>query len=188
MPCFDPTDRDPSPEQLLAAKMPAVLCGLVSKLGDVAVLNTVDWSKAGVRKEEFQKWWELHKVADTAKEETKKHKYQMYYSERGIPLLYVGKPRNVPVVTMENYTKWYDIYLVMPGGAVCKVNVDDISAIVKESKINLRIDHLYHPRLLYLLGIRLNATVDERAVEVTAGRWIIEAIDEDPNNFDRPKN
>lgn len=175
MPCYHPGDNDPSPEQLLAAKMPAVLCGLVSKLGDTAILNTVDWSKAGVSKEDFQKWWDLHKEADTVKEEVVKNNQPIhYYSSRGKPLLYCRAPSDEPVLTLENYTKWYEMWLVMPDGTVQEVPVDLLSETMTIYSEALWIDHLFSPRLLYRVAQQMGYYVDERALEVSLGRWIME--------------
>lgn len=110
----------------------------------------------------------------------------MYLSPRGNPLLYVREPTTVPIVTLENYTKWYEIFLVMPDGSVQEIDSDLIFDI-DDSKVGcLWIDHLYHPRLLYRIAERLNACVDERAVEVAAGRWMIEQVNSDEYNFHNP--
>lgn len=104
---------------------------------------------------------------------------QTYLSKRNIPLLYIGEPVSVPVLTLENYTKWYNIYLVMPDGAVDTVNSDVILDIVSQYQSReypcLWVDHLYHPFLLEKLAEKLNAELDERAQEVAAGRWYFES-------------
>lgn len=110
---------------------------------------------------------------------------RVYLSDRGIPLLYVAEPCEVPVVTLENYTKWYDVYLVMPDGSVQVV--EGVLALVDKFDDAWWVDHLYHPRLLYRLAQVLNATVDERAIEVAAGRWMIERLEDDHHKFDDPK-
>lgn len=106
-------------------------------------------------------------------------KNQTYLSKRNIPLLYIGKPVSVPVLTLENYTKWYSIYLVMPDGTVDTINSDVILEIVSQYQSReypcLWVDHLYHPLLLQKLAEKLNAELDERAQEVAAGRWYYES-------------
>ena len=42
----------------------------------------------------------------------------MYLSERGHTLVYWSPPSEVPVLTVENYVKWYGLYLVHPDGRV----------------------------------------------------------------------
>jgi hypothetical protein len=102
--------------------------------------------------------------------------HRIYESERGFPLLYVYQPGPNPVLTLENYTKWYEgIYLVMPDGSVQKVGVDTIDEVQNKHRDALWVDHLYHPRLLYRVARHLNADIDERAVEVAIGRWMLES-------------
>lgn len=102
-----------------------------------------------------------------------------YLSKRNLPLLYVGPPGKVPIVTLENYTKWYDIYLVMPDGSVQTVDSHLILEVVDEETSKdhpcLWGDHLYHPVLIEKLAKKLGAQYDERAQEVAAGRWYYES-------------
>ncbi len=46
------------------------------------------------------------------------HPVCVYYSPRGLPLVYMGPPALRPVLTVENYPKWYEIFMVMPDGSV----------------------------------------------------------------------
>lgn len=101
-------------------------------------------------------------------------RYRMYLSKRNIPLLYVGDPVDVPIITMENYTKWYGIYLVMPDGSVELVK-PDLMMVAAESLPFLPFgDHLYHPQLLIQLRRDHGWEVDERAIETAGGRWVRE--------------
>lgn len=100
----------------------------------------------------------------------------IYLSERGFPLLYIHEPNDVPTVTLENYTKWYEgIYLVHPDGRVEKVDSGQILALMDKYPDAWWRDHLYHPRLLYRLATELGACVCERSVEVAIGRWMLES-------------
>jgi len=103
----------------------------------------------------------------------------IYFSKRNIPLLYIGKPVDKPIITLENYTKWYNVYAVMPDGSVSVVDAADVIEVASQyrSKENpgLLIDHLYHPLLLEKLAEKLGMELDERAQEVAAGRWHYES-------------
>lgn len=110
---------------------------------------------------------------------------RIYYSDRGMPLLYMGAPLEVPVLTLENYTKWYRIFMVMPDGSVTDISDQVNEALSKYSDAQIR-DHSYHPRLLYRLAEMNKGCVDERAIEVAAGRWIIEATEDTSYNFHDP--
>lgn len=112
--------------------------------------------------------------------------FRQYFSERGHPLLFVGEPCSVPVITAENYTKWYNLYIVMPDGSVQQVESGDILEIDDRKVGCLWVDHHFHPRLFYRLAEKLGGTIDERAVEVAAGRWMIEREDDDKYNFHDP--
>lgn len=104
------------------------------------------------------------------------HETRTYLSERGFPLLYVSEPGSVPTLTLENYTKWYEgLYLVTPEGAVQKVAIEIVELVMDKHDDALWIDHVYHPRLLYRLAQHLGAELDERALEVAIGRWMLES-------------
>ena len=105
--------------------------------------------------------------------------YHTYLSPRGIPLLYIGKPLDKPVVTLENYTKWYKIYLVMPDGSVVEKCVSDVDENHRFLKQHYWVDHLIHPRALYALADQLGGYTEERSLEVAMARWIGET-----GNFD----
>ena len=105
-------------------------------------------------------------------------KHRNYFSDRGLPLLFVHRLNNIPVVALENYTKWYSIYLIVPNGGkgeVVKIDPRTIFEVCAKYSDARWVDHLYHPRLLYRLAQHLNATVCERSAEVAAGRWIMES-------------
>lgn len=72
MPCHDPQDNsrswdarpEPSREEVLARKMPAVLCDLATVIGEQTILDSINWKEAGVTPEEFKEWWAAHKATD----------------------------------------------------------------------------------------------------------------------------
>lgn len=78
-----------------------------------------------------------------------KEEYQLYFSERGLPLLYVDKPLDIPVVTLENYTKWYNIYVIAPDGTVTRADQDALLDLGNKYPDAMWHDHYFHPRLLY---------------------------------------
>ena len=117
--------------------------------------------------------------------DSKISQFQTYYSLHGCPLLYVGKPCSVPILTLENNDKWYQgIHLVMPDGTVQLVQDETILLIVNKYPDTYWIDHCYNPRLLYRLAKHVNAEVDERAIEVVLARSIMQL--NQLNNFNEP--
>lgn len=104
--------------------------------------------------------------------------YRVYLSDRGHPLLFMGQPIGSAVLTLENYTKWYELYLVYPDASVKKVDVVAVQEVMEENPNAFWYDHLYHPQLLYSLATKLGAELDERALEVAIGRWMLEGPDD----------
>ena len=99
-----------------------------------------------------------------------------YQSARGHLLLYVGEPSEKSIVTLENYTKWYNIQVILPDGNVGIVDPAFILKCADECPSGKRwIDHLYHPVLLEKIAEKLDAELCERAHEVAAGRWYLES-------------
>lgn len=106
-----------------------------------------------------------------------------YVSERNIPLLFQGLPVKESVLTVENYLKWYRLYLVLPSGNVEPVPFDLMEVMVrKDPTINTDesapyCDHVPNPiwvaRYCELLNFRLHS----RSLEVMVGRWTLEVKD-----------
>lgn len=72
MPCLN-DGYPPSPQEILDAKAPALLCGLLNTFIPSELesrLNHVDWESTGVTREEFNEWWMDHKLRDRRRKET----------------------------------------------------------------------------------------------------------------------
>ncbi len=89
--------------------------------------------------------------------------------------MHFGDLSDKPIITLENYTKWYNIYVIKTDGTVDKVQPEIIEEAHKLNKYYGIIDHLYHPNILNKVAELLDAEVDERASEVAAGRWHYES-------------
>lgn len=90
-------------------------------------------------------------------------------SERDKPLcLYFSA--DVPIITLENYEKWYNVYVVFPGDKVEKV---PSHLVLEAGDGGLWIDHDYHPQLLHNLAKIYCGEVDHTALEMAAGRWVL---------------
>lgn len=105
----------------------------------------------------------------------------LYTSDRGLPLLCQTPEERGIVVTLENYSKWYNIQLLHPDGRVEKLSYNnplvDINAIEERVGTNLHIDHCFHPRLLEEIAKELGGFADWRAVEMAGGRWVNEMME-----------
>lgn len=102
---------------------------------------------------------------------------RVYLSNRELPLLYVREPLDKPVLTLENYTKWYHVFLVMPTGVVEVVDPGAEWAANDKLRFHGIVDHLFHPQLLIQLAKDLDVYTDERALECAGGRWLRENDD-----------
>lgn len=114
---------------------------------------------------------EVQRLPETTRNMEYQHRYD---SNRGLPLMWRRKPLDKPVLTVEHYCKWYDLFLVMPDGTVKSVFKDERDAWDKaEDKWGgiTMADHNFHPEFIPVLAHYLGACIDPEAHEVISGRW-----------------
>lgn len=99
----------------------------------------------------------------------------MHFSERGIPLVNCSGSRLTPIITVENYVKWYGLYLIHVNGEVEIISPDIMDEINASDPVAIRGDHCYHPRLLYRLASKLEARICPQSLEVVIGRWLMDS-------------
>ena len=88
--------------------------------------------------------------------------YQLHLSDRGIPLIYVGPiPSDYGILTVENYSKWYAVYVVNLDGTVVPIDVDLWGHLVPIEDI---------AKLVERTGCRW----DISSLEIIIGRWEFE--------------
>ena len=92
-----------------------------------------------------------------------------YRSNRGHPLL-AQTTQNKPILTLEAYSKWYNIHLLHPDGTVTEVE----SEVILKAAPGLWIDHNYHPMALILVAMHLDVYYCELSLELAAGRCVLE--------------
>lgn len=104
----------------------------------------------------------------------------IYTSERGMPLVYTGlPPQHRPILTVENYLKWYNLHVIDQSGKVTKVcdhpdfNAAD-SKIVDGAAVSVFSDHVWNPAYVEALAEALNLEVCDRSMEIIIGRWVSE--------------
>lgn len=101
----------------------------------------------------------------------------MLKSKRGIPLVFQeeGFKRTEPVLTVENYTKWYELFIVMPDRSVVAVEEYDHEMFDKTwPRESTWGDHIPNPRWVLWLAAWKGWIVDERSLEIITGRWVID--------------
>jgi hypothetical protein len=95
-------------------------------------------------------------------------------SDRNIPLVYqFNKSISEPVLTVENYPKWYNLYLVNPDRSVIKVEFDALQDFTPKNESSYE-DHVPNPHAVTKYAVKLGYDLDEQSYEMMVGRWIIE--------------
>ena len=115
--------------------------------------------------------------------------YKLHFSERGIPLVYYGVLNEKPILTVENYSKWYNLYYVYPDGEVSPVlePAYDFAerellkiayGLTGEAKQDfptmVRGDHIYNPFALKFIAGYVGGFVYPQSEEIIIGRWELE--------------
>jgi hypothetical protein len=105
----------------------------------------------------------------------------MYKSERGKPLVFQGTPGKIPVLTVENYMKWYDYFLVFPDGHVEGLHANGrhvvADKVAQEYEGPVHGDHIFGPGYIMALSVALGVQVCSESFEMMVGRWEIEYKD-----------
>ncbi len=99
---------------------------------------------------------------------------RLYYSERHIPLVYVGQPTEKVILTVENYMKWYYVYEILPSGAVRPANLFDGDASLKNFEGPVWSDHVPNPEAVARFADHYGYEVDENALDMIQGRWDVQ--------------
>lgn len=95
---------------------------------------------------------------------------RLFVSGRGFTLLQ-QEPCLIPVITLELYEKWYNVFVLHPDGTVLEVPPH---LVMKANGSDcLWIGHEYHPELLQRLAEIYCGCTHAAALEMTAGRWIM---------------
>lgn len=90
----------------------------------------------------------------------------MYLSERGHTLVYWTPPSSKPVLTVENYVKWYALHLVHPNGVVKTIPFPDTSP-----EGSPFVDHVPNPVACQRLAAEKGWVWDENSLDMIWGRW-----------------
>ena len=88
-----------------------------------------------------------------------------YRSDRGMYLVFQEVVKYMPVLTVENYCKWYCLYLVDSSGDVTPVDFPEDGYT----------DHVPHPDAVEALAESRGWVVDEQSMEMIIGRYMLEA-------------
>jgi hypothetical protein len=120
-------------------------------------------------------YWRLLAVG-VHPEEIEEVVYQFHLSERDIPLVWIVPPLPGEVVlTVENYCKWYSLYLIHEDGRVEKIPFPDQGWA--QSGESAYADHVPNPTVVQRFAERKGYLLDTQAFEMIIGRWELEYVD-----------
>ena len=107
----------------------------------------------------------------------------MYVSDRKLPLICQTLNTKFPTVTVENYCKWYNVFVINPDGVVVTADWEVLNMLEYKSGKCLIGDHVYHPDLLVQYADYIGGYVDDVSLETVAGRWMFEFHDKSPEEL-----
>ncbi len=97
----------------------------------------------------------------------------MLCSYRGIPLVR-QEHSSAPILTVENYCKWYALWLITPDDHVSQVPFPEDGYC----------DHVPFPAAVQKLADRNGWLVDDQSMEMMVGRYMLEVRDEEVEDLD----
>jgi hypothetical protein len=110
---------------------------------------------------------------------------EVILSERNIPLVYqFNESFSEPVLTVENYCKWYNLYIVNPDKSVNKVDFDALHNFTPKKESSYR-DHVPNPKAVKCYADKYSYHLDEQSYEMMVGRWMIECTGTDSHSNHR---
>lgn len=95
---------------------------------------------------------------------------ETYVSERNISLVYSGPRPQYPIITVENYLKWYDVYLVHPSGEVSKIDLYLVERRLGGETVWA--DHVPNPKAINETARFFGWDIDPISYELIVGRWV----------------
>jgi len=99
----------------------------------------------------------------------------IYFSERGIPLITQWFEDDVeafnPILTLENYEKWYSMYIIYPNG-----KVEQVSPSLDDT-YDTWMGHAVYPSYFHLVAKRLGCTYDNRTFALVCERFVEDVLE-----------
>ena len=106
-----------------------------------------------------------------------------YRSRRGRPLVFCGATcASRPVLTVENYPKWYGLVLVQPDGSVEDVSFGALQELADARGVSAYVDHVPNVELVPELARKMGWILDSVSYELMVGRWEAEVAN--PKKYD----
>jgi hypothetical protein len=103
-----------------------------------------------------------------------------YFSRRGFPLAYYREVRQQPVLTVENYCKWYELYLLVPDPR----SPHGVRVEIVEFPHDNYCDHVPYPAAVRDLADENDWYVCTESMEMMIGRYMLEYLNCSEFHFD----
>lgn len=110
-------------------------------------------------------------------------RHSPYLSKQSHFLVYVGVEPGRPVLTVENYPKWYGFQVVMPDGTVREESFGLLDDLATSRGVSPHVDHVPNAELVPALAEKIGWILDFCSYEMMVGRWVSEIVDPRKYNF-----
>lgn len=97
-------------------------------------------------------------------------------SRRGHLLVFGSRGADPPVVTVENYCKWYALQVVMPDGSIAEHDFGQLEPY----NTSYVADHCPNPVAVVRWALAKGFEVHDESLEMILGRWLLESGESDP--------
>jgi len=103
---------------------------------------------------------------------------KQYYSDRGFPLTYWHEEGEetfcTPILCVEVYCKWYDLYLVHSDGRAEKIGFPEMEEDAAKLGVSICHDHCPNPVVVQRFADRNLYVLCKEAQEMIDARWFLE--------------
>lgn len=100
-------------------------------------------------------------------------------SKRHHLLMFGARSADPPVVTVENYCKWYALQVVMPSGAIVEYDFEQLEPYAE----NYVSDHVPSPLAVVRWARAMGFEVHAESLEMILGRWLLESGESKPKEL-----
>lgn len=100
-------------------------------------------------------------------------------SKRGHALMFSARSADPPVVTVENYCKWYALQVVMPSGDITEYDFGQLEPYATHYVS----DHVPSPLAVVRWARATGFEVHSESLEMMLGRWLLESGESKPKEL-----
>ena len=90
-----------------------------------------------------------------------------------IPTVYIDSPKDVPVLTVENRSKWYVLSVLYPSSSLAPISFEALEE-VSEAGESAYVDHVPNPDVVERYAEHMGWYMCPQSLEMIRGRWYYE--------------